>query len=56
MNLVPNIPRRSLRLKKEEYLKAVKARVNAEVNQYGVDVIQFGFTGALRMDPGIMGR
>jgi regulator of protease activity HflC (stomatin/prohibitin superfamily) len=42
-------------LKKEEYLKAVKARVNAEVNQYGVDVIQFGFTGALRMDPGIMG-
>ena len=36
-------------------MKAVKARVNAEVNQYGVDVIQFGFTGALRMDPGIMG-
>lgn len=41
-------------LKKEEFLKAVKLRVNNEINQYGVVVIQFGFTGALRMDPGIM--
>lgn len=41
-------------LKKEEFLKAVKSRVNTEVNQYGVEVVQFGFTGALRMDSGIM--
>lgn len=42
-------------LKKEELLKAVKARVNNEVNRFGVSLIQLGFTGALRMDPGIMG-
>jgi len=42
-------------LRKEEFLKSVKLRVNAEVNQYGVYVVQFGFTGALRMDSGIMG-
>jgi regulator of protease activity HflC (stomatin/prohibitin superfamily) len=41
-------------LKKEELLKAIKTKINSQVNQYGVTLIQLGFTGALRMDPGIL--
>jgi regulator of protease activity HflC (stomatin/prohibitin superfamily) len=41
-------------LRKEELLKAVKARVNKEVSQYGVNLIQLGFTGALRMNQNIL--
>lgn len=41
-------------IKKEEFLTGVRARINKEVNQYGVVLIQLGFIGALRMDPAIM--
>jgi len=41
-------------LKKETMLKDVKERINKQVSMYGVDLIQFGFVGSLRMDPGIM--
>ncbi len=41
-------------LKKEELLASVRKRINTEVNQYGIELIQMGFTGALRMDPAIM--
>ena len=34
-------------------LKAVRVRINDQVNPFGVDLIQFGFIGALRMDEGI---
>ncbi len=40
--------------KKEEMLGKVKKRINDEVIKYGVSIVQFGFTGALRMDPKIM--
>lgn len=40
--------------KKEELLNNIKTRINKEVNQYGVQLVQFGFTGRLRMDPKIM--
>lgn len=41
-------------LKKEEFLAKVKERINKEVSQFGVSLVQFGFTGSLRMDPKIM--
>lgn len=41
-------------LKKEEFLTKVRARVNSQVNQFGVTIDQFGFMGSLRMDEGIM--
>jgi regulator of protease activity HflC (stomatin/prohibitin superfamily) len=41
-------------VKKEEILKEIKKRINLEVNPYGVEIVQFGFVGALRMDPSIM--
>ena len=39
--------------KKEELLKIVRDRINAQVNQYGVTVQQFGFIGALRIPSGV---
>lgn len=36
--------------KKEELLTKIKGRINKEVNQYGVQLVQFGFVGKLRMD------
>ena len=35
--------------KKEEFLKKVKNVVNSQVNQYGVNIVQFGFVGAPRL-------
>ncbi len=39
--------------KKEEFLSAVKVRINNDIGRYG-SISQFGFTGALRMDPRIV--
>jgi len=39
--------------KKEEFLNHVKARINNDIGRYG-SISQFGFTGALRMDPRIV--
>ncbi len=39
--------------KKEEFLNLVKARINNDIGRYG-SISQFGFTGALRMDPRIV--
>ena len=39
--------------KKEEFLKEVKASVNAQVTPYGIKMEQFGFIGALRIPPGV---
>lgn len=41
-------------IKKEELLSEVKKRINLEVNQYGVSLVQFGFTGRLRIEQNIM--
>lgn len=41
-------------IKKEELLNEVKKRINLEVNQYGVSLVQFGFTGRLRIEQNIM--
>ena len=35
--------------KKEAFLKKVKDSVNSQVNQYGVNIVQFGFVGAPRL-------
>ncbi len=39
--------------KKEEFLSTVKIRINNDIGRYG-SISQFGFTGALRMDPRIV--
>jgi len=41
-------------LKKEEFLKRVRDIVNTQLSPFGVHIVQFGFTGGLRMDPSIM--
>lgn len=35
--------------KKEEFLGQVRQRINSQVNQFGVDVTQFGVVGAMRL-------
>lgn len=40
-------------LKKEQMLQDVKASINNQVSPYGVQLVQLGFVGALRMDPNI---
>jgi regulator of protease activity HflC (stomatin/prohibitin superfamily) len=40
-------------IKKEELLIAVKKRINTEVAQYGVQMIQLGFLGRLKMEKSI---
>lgn len=39
--------------KKEELLKQVKARLNANLSEYGIVIEQFGFVGALRIPEGV---
>jgi regulator of protease activity HflC (stomatin/prohibitin superfamily) len=40
--------------RKEEFLNAVRSRVNAEVAAIGVQVEQFGFIGAMRLPQGVV--
>lgn len=40
--------------KKEDFLKAVRARINAQVEQYGVHLDQFGFIGAPRLPANVV--
>lgn len=40
--------------KKEEFLKAVRSRINDEVNTFGVEIQQFGFTGAPRLPENVV--
>ena len=38
-------------VKKQEFMIAVRARVNSEITKFGVNLIQLGFAGDIRMDP-----
>ncbi len=39
---------------KDQLLKQVVDRINSQVQQFGVQIIQFGFTGALRLPQGVV--
>ena len=39
---------------KEFLLKKVVERINSQTKQYGVEIVQFGFTGALRLPPSVI--
>lgn len=40
--------------KKEEFLQAVRVRVNKEVSQYGVEIQQLGVVGGMRLPPSVI--